>query len=406
MRYVSSVVRNIKRGVFWERLMERLSLGMAIFFRKIIACTVSVDSRKVMFMTFQNEYTCNPKYIAEQILKENLNCDMVWAIGRNTNKALFPKEIRLVRRNSWRFFRELASSRVWVDNALNFIWLRVPKKKEQVYLQTWHGSMGLKRIGRDDIKNKQWLARAEWCDRDTDYCISNSEFENRVYRESYWPTVNILPYGHARNDVFFRCEPGHVRELKEKICRTYGLCSDYRIALYAPTFRDDKALDHYDLDYSRVLAALKKRWGGEWYLFARFHFQSKSAQFAEQEDNVVNLSHYPDMQELMLVADVGITDYSSWICDYLLTRMPGFIYASDLSHYGDERGLYYPLDSTPFPVATRTDELASHIEGFDDAIYQSKIELFLADKGCVEDGYASARVVGKIRALLDEPEHA
>ena len=87
---------------------------------------------------------------------------------------------------------------------------------------------------------------------------------------------------------------------------------------------------------------------------------------------IKDVSKYSDIQELMLITDVGITDYSSWIFDFLLTGKPAFIYADDIYLYEDERGFYYPLSTTPFPIAQTSDELQRNIIKFDLQKYENK----------------------------------
>ena len=79
--------------------------------------------------------------------------------------------------------------------------------------------------------------------------------------------------------------------------------------------------------------------------------------------------------------------------------MPGFIFATDIEEYNTERGFYYPLESTPFPIARDNDELVRAVEQFDEAGYKDDVERFLAEKGCIEDGHAAERVADKIAEL-------
>ena len=110
-------------------------------------------------------------------------------------------------------------------------------------------------------------------------------------------------------------------------------------------------------------------------------------------EKVVNVTDYPDMQELLCGVDLGITDYSSWMCDFVLTNKPGFLYTSDIEKYVDERGFYYPLESSPFPVAKTNEELYKKILNFDEKKYKKDVKDFLKDKGCCEQGNASKTVV-------------
>ncbi|MBQ2202284.1 MAG: CDP-glycerol glycerophosphotransferase family protein, partial [Clostridia bacterium] len=106
------------------------------------------------------------------------------------------------------------------------------------------------------------------------------------------------------------------------------------------------------------------------------------------------------IQEIMLVADAAITDYSSWIYDYILTGKPGFIFATDIKSYDQERGFYFPLSSTPFPIAKNNEELENNILQFDEAHYQTEVEAFLKDKGCFENGDAAKRTADLIETIM------
>lgn len=94
-----------------------------------------------------------------------------------------------------------------------------------------------------------------------------------------------------------------------------------------------------------------------------------------------------------------ITDYSSCIFDFMLSRRPGFIFATDIEEFNTERGFYYPLEETPFPIARNNEELMQNIRNFDEAAYHNGVEEFLINKGCIEDGCASERVADKIAEL-------
>jgi len=115
----------------------------------------------------------------------------------------------------------------------------------------------------------------------------------------------------------------------------------------------------------------------------------------------VDATDYPDIQELMVAADAGITDYSSWILDYILTGKPGFIYAVDAEDYELTRGMYYPLKESPFSVAMSMEKLVENITGFDADVYANEVKHFLNRMGCVEDGNASSRTVEFIKQITN-----
>ena len=409
MRIFRKIAKNFVEGQFFKVIFTLIAdffrglracvdYGLAAIARFILCHTNKVQNNKVMFMTFNNNYMCNQKYICEEILKQKLPLDIVWAATKaQIASGQYPKGVRLVVRDSYEFFKEVTTAKVWVDNALNFTWNPIPKKKEQFYLQTWHGSMGLKRIGKQDVKNARWSMSAAMAGKATDLCISNSTFETEVFRQTHWPKAKILELGHARNDVFFM-DKQEQAAVKAQVCAYFGIPEDCHIALYAPTFRNDDSAETYDLEHSKFLDALEAKFGGHWVVLNRYHFKTKAARKnVTVDERIISATAYPDIQDLMIAADVGLTDYSSWICDFVLTGRPGFIYAPDLKEYDSERGFYYPLEETPFPIAETNEELVERIQNFDPTLYETKRQEFLKARGCKEDGHAAEKIVEIIK---------
>ncbi len=351
-----------------------------------------IRRRMVLLQTFQGEYCCNPKYVT-WLLAARAGVEVVWALNRHSDARPLPAGVKVVRKGSLRYYLAAATARVWFENGLNFV--RSPyirKRRGQVYFQPLHGSLGLKRQGLAgaDIRVK--------ADAITDYCISNSAFETEVYRTSYWPTTEILEYGHPRNDVFFGSREEKAR-LSVRVRETLGVASGVRLALYAPTFRPDGDVSCLDLDPVMLKASLERRFGGRWMVLFRLH-RRDAVRCQAPQGSWIDASGYPDIQELMIACDVGITDYSSWICDYVLGDGYGFIYATDVEKYSGNPGFYYPLDSTPFPLADSNEALADAIAAFDPERYLEEKAAFIKSKGCVEDGRASERCARKIMEVM------
>lgn len=403
------VIKALVEKQFIKKVIAKIDKCLSIFTVKLLSLSTPIENNKIVFMTFQGDFTCNAKYIAEEIIREKLSWDLVFVMNKvnfikyNKNPNLLPN-IRIVRRCSLEFYLECLSAKVWIDNAHNFFWEDVPKKDKQVMINTWHGSMGLKRINPEDDKNTTRVQKAKRCDVDTDFLISNSTFEDQVYKDTYWPTRKILKYGHPRNDIFINKNKELSCFVRKKVIEKYNLPEDCKIALYAPTFRDSKTTECYTINYLKLREALGKRFNGNWIILVKYHFQIAKKVLGNSciiDEGVINATDYEDIQELMLVSDIGITDYSSWICDYVLTRKPGFIFATDIEMYNTERGLYYPLESTPFPIATDNEEMERAILNFNEDKYQIDVENFLKEKGCVEDGKAAQRVVKKLVEIID-----
>ena len=290
------------------------------------------------------------------------------------------------------------------ERRLKEVKYKIYKRQGQIYLQTFHGSLGIKKTGidRNDLSKRSINISRKDAEQ-TDYLTSNGKYTTDFFKRTFFNFGKIIETGHPRNDIFFNIPLG----LKEKICLKYAMPLNDKIVLYAPTFREDDSINSYNLDYEKLLTALRNKFTGEWSVMLRLHPRliSKCKQLT-LSNNVFDVTDYSDMQELLAVADVVITDYSSCIYDFMLTRKIGFIYASDLQNYSDGRGLYYPLTATPFPVASNNDEMIKNIMNFDENLYKQKVEEFLKEKGCIDDGHASERVAELINEIMKGNKYA
>ena len=157
------------------------------------------------------------------------------------------------------------------------------------------------------------------------------------------------------------------------------------------------------LDFSLLRQSLEERFGGGWLILMRLHPRMKEfTELLPKEPFCADVTEYPDIQELLAAADAVVTDYSSAVFDFLLTGRPAFLYAPDYKAYETMRGLYYPLEETPFPVALTNAQMAKHIASFDELVYKEKVRDFLEEKGSVEDGRAAFRVAGLIADRIPE----
>ena len=402
----SKIIVSFKDGSFFKKVYNKFKLMIFGIIRKCFESKINIKNDKIMFLTFQGSYNCNPKAVADEIIRQKLPYELVWVVKKDDLKNIkqYPKELKLVRKNTLKLYKEAASCKVFVENANNFEYLKMHKKEGQYILQPWHGAMGFKRLDPGSVKNENWVKKAMELDKITDYCIVNSDFEIDVFRSSYWPTTEMLKYGHPRNDILFN-KNGEFEKYSKKVRERYNIDDDVKIAMYAPTYRDDASLDSYNLDFGKLHEALVKRFGGKWCILLRMHYKIRNMDLPKNlVDKVVNVTDYPDMQELLCVCDFGITDYSSWMCDYVLTRKPGFLYTSDIEKYVDERGFYYPLESTPFPVCKTNEELYEAIISFDENKYLLGVDKFLKDRGSYEEGDASKKVVEKIKEITGYKE--
>ena len=188
---MSSVFKSaLVQGIFFLTVRKNIDAFVGKVTRKLFYRKGKIAENKLFVMTFDNDYTCNARYIVDEILRQKLPIDIVWAGNKASIEGnKFPYGVRTVRRASFEMYEEQATAKVWLDNALNCLWYDMPKKKDQVYINTWHGSMGIKKLQGD----ANWMSYAKKCDKMTDFMVANSTFEEEVYRTTFWPSTPICP---------------------------------------------------------------------------------------------------------------------------------------------------------------------------------------------------------------------
>lgn len=366
--------------------------------------TIRVDNRTIMLTTMQGEYADNIKYICDELLRRKLPYNIIWVL-RGAALGPYPPELHFVKDDSVDYYRMAAKSKIIIQNGHSLQKDSVQKRKNQYWMQTWHGSLGLKRLEGAGGDKRFYEKMKRLDSRQTNFIITNSKFEDDVFSSTYWPGVPILKLGHARNDILFDASKKTATYLRKKILKRLNIPdSNQKFLLFAPT-HDDKNLNQAfgNIDFDKLRDTLSSKFGGTWDILIRTHNNNKrqsSRWLSGLPLYCYNASFYPDMQELLVLADVGLTDYSSWISDYILTRKPSFLFGVNVKKFNMTRGFYFNLEHTPFTMATNNAELMENIANFNQKEYEKKIDKFLTECKSIDDGKASARIVDKIEELM------
>ncbi|GAA3607654.1 CDP-glycerol glycerophosphotransferase family protein [Marihabitans asiaticum] len=345
------------------------------------------------------QYSDSPRAIYEELVRRGDPRTKVWVYERAV--PVWDPELVVVKRLSPAYFWHLGRSRYWVTNQ-NFPHY-VRRRRDGVYLQTWHGTP-LKRmlhdldevVGRDE----GYVERVDQAISQWTALLSPSPYATRAFRSAFRYEGEVLELGYPRNDILVA---PHSEATRETVRQRLQLAEGTRAVLYAPTFRDDAKGGRgfsFDLpfDLERVVAALPD----DVVLLLRMHVLiANRLQIPEHlAGRVVDASRYPDIQELYLVSDVLVTDYSSVFFDYALLRRPMIFHAYDLDSYRDDlRGFYLDYEAAvPGPVTQTDDELVAALST---ALARSSsadptIEEFLATYAPHDDGHAAARVVDAV----------
>lgn len=371
-----SAAKKIQKGVAWT-----------------LYRALPVHKNKVVFSSFYGRGASdNPKAVIDALAKCPEKLDIVW-LAKDTAHAGVPDNVRVVEYDTPAAIRELSTAKVWVDNCRKGAH---HKKKGQYYMQTWHG-FALKRIERDvadKLNTPENAAYAEYAKRDSaqiDAIISNSTFMTKIYQESFWYHGSVLEYGSPRNDILV--DPP--ADAKKRIAAALQLPEDCNFVIYAPTFRADHSLEAYQLDYHAVCKACEQRFGGRWIMLVRLHPNIMQMAKDLTFDNQVTFdaTAFDDMQLLLSACDAVITDYSSLMFDFALTRRPCFQFATDIDDYKNDRNFYFPIDETPFPLAKSNEQMVQKILDFNETAYRQDWDAFYQKMGFCEDGNASQRCV-------------
>lgn len=389
-RYIRKRVKKAKI----ERILFYLCRIFPIQRNKIVFCCIEGTTG----------YSCNPKYIANELINRNKEYELVWLVNDISKK--FPKEIKVVRNTLWNRAFQLSTSHFWVDNSRKQ--LEVQKRKGQIYIQTWHAKLGFKPtcLDRGESFSKIAYLISKHDSEMIDYVLSNSKWYDESLPKGMLYTGSILRTGSPRCDILIN---GRL-ECRNEVRKKYQLPKEAKIIMYAPTFRGGSQEMKREIkmnpcfpDFERLTKALENRFEGKWYIFLRLHPQlvARGASRKVKNSFIVDVSKTDDMYEILAGCDAFITDYSSAAFDAAVMKVPIFLYIEDYKEYEEERGkLLWDLDKLPFPFAANNEELEMQVKCFNRNKYLKKLEQLFQETQVLEDGKAAIRVVNMIEKLM------
>ena len=366
-----------------------------------------INPKKIVFTTIEGTtgFSCNPKYIALELLRRRQDLDLVWLVDDMAKE--FPPGIRKVENTLQNRAYELATAAVWVDNSRKQLECR--KRPGQFYLQTWHASLHIKPTGLD--RGASFSRIAELVSRHdssmVDVLITNSPWmEEHVPRSIVYDGATCRT-GSPRVDVLLRDR----ERCRSAFRKKYGLAESTRILLYAPTFRSGSQGTNRSIarqeqmpDFAGLKEALAKKFPGEWVIVLRLHPQLTARHIGaglSEDSFVMDASEEDDMSEVLGACDMLLTDYSAMSFDAAYMHIPVFLYVRDLQEYVNERGgLMWRLEELPFLHAESDEELGKIIADFDEALYETRLVDFLSKQEILEDGRASQRAADLVERHL------
>lgn len=282
------------------------------------------------------------------------------------------------------------------------------KKKNVVYIQTWHGTP-LKKLALDmdsvsmaedkDIaayKEKFYKNAMTW-----DYLIAQNDFSARIFRSAFGFEKNMLTIGYPRNDVLIgKNNENYIAFLKKEL----SLPKDKKIILYAPTWRDNEfySSGKYKFNPHMDFDLLKEKLSDEYCMIVKYHYLVKDLiDWSPYKGFIYDFDLNYDISLLYLAADLLITDYSSVMFDYSILKRPMLFYCYDYDNYKDNlRGFYFDFEKeAPGPISYKTQELIEDILQYDRVKYIKQYERFSDKYNKAENGTACKEICSLIEKI-------
>ena len=357
---------------------------------------IPTDGNKIFFMRGGGAYGDNAKAVAEYIHKNYPEVKLVWSYESSNSLNTLPNYIVPVKYETKDYFREMATSRAWV--CCNTLPLGTIKRKDQIYIQTWHADKGFKKFANDAARdlesyrkktNNRKFAESEICD----YFITGADWFVPKIRSALDYSGKIINHGTPRNDCLIYIDIERKNELKNKL----GLSENIKVLLYAPTFRDHSSsaeIVDSNIELQTILTAMENKTGDKWVCLLRAH-SGKQLIMNEliQGEDFIDVTIYPDMADLLVISDMLITDYSSCAGDFALTKGFILLYQDDYESYtSKDRTLYFDISESPFFVAHNTSEALSIIKMVDKNTVIKNCEDILKFYGSNESGQSAKEV--------------
>lgn len=304
-------------------------------------------------------------------------------------------------RGSVKFTKQLAMSDIiMIDDFLPFVY-KFDYPENVKFVQVWHAcgafkSLGFEREGKPGAPKTN--TRVHKC---YTHMPVSSVHSGRHHAEAFGlPEKVFLPIGIPRTDIFFDEE--YKKNMVAKLHKQFPVLDQRKkVYLYAPTFRGNNAVDARfpmeRIDWKKWGAFLKER--NELLLIKMHPFVKKRVPIPEEyKDYMLDLSEYREVNDILFISDVMITDYSSVMYEFSLLRRPMYFYAFDQRMYENSRDFYEPYEDTvpSTSVIVKTFPALMHaLENTDDYDYDA-LDRFVKKNFTYTDGKSTDRFIDEI----------
>ena len=362
--------------MFLLRKIKKLASKIIKISYHLLDKFIPVDDKTVIFTSFHGRgYSDNPKAIYEEMIKDPRFKDFtfIWAIKKHKQKNIEIPDAKIVEYFSVPYFYYISKAKYWIFNYKMPMYIE--KKKNQVYLQTWHGTP-LKRLAHDiQVDENTTFYRSgmsyekmvETYDVDVaryNYMISPNKFCTEVFQSSFGINrERLIETGYPRNDFITNASDEDILNIKKK----YNIPTDKKIVLYAPTWRDNSYVSSgYTFELEANFHKWKETFGDEYIVVFKPHYLiiNKFADDKSLDGFLYSIDATAEINELYVISDILITDYSSVFFDYAVLNRPIYFYMYDLESYREElRGFYLDIyKELPGKIYEKEEEMLEDIK--------------------------------------------
>lgn len=369
--------------------VNRLFNWTASIFLRMWGWFIPTDDKMVVFSGHTRKYNDSPRALYEYMLAHpnqfgQYTC--VWALEDPRNVEVPGNPIK-VKADTLQYFKYTLKARYWVtcvniERSLHY------KKRSCRYLNTWHGTP-FKHVGNDAGVRKDY----DFGDIDL-FCYA-SAFEKDIFMRAFRVHEEaMIPTGLPRNDVLYNVTPEEIGLLKQRL----GLPMDKKIILYAPTWRDST-------DNGKTCAIKPpmdaKKWEevlrDDYVVLFRMHAYTNKLLGLKFNDTLRDYSSYPNVNDLFMVADILISDYSASMADYSILERPIVCFTYDYEEYQDERGLYMDYNNEmPSGILRTEDQVLHYIKSMNYATECEKTKSMIKDRLLTYGGSATRDCLEKL----------
>jgi CDP-ribitol ribitolphosphotransferase / teichoic acid ribitol-phosphate polymerase len=374
-----------KPGLFYRFLTTKM---FVVFYYLFHMFPVKAD--RVLFASdSRSEIGGNLQFVYEEMKRQNLQYDFKFLFKENSFvRKSFVEIVKLA------YYCATSGKTLLEENYPMISLLKIRPKADLI--QLWHGAGAFKKFGYSRMGQPGGPKMHSKDHRNYTKAVVSSKNVIQQYAEGFdIEPEKVLPLGIPRTDIFF--DENYKKAKREELYSQYPFLKGKKIILFAPTFkgrgRKEAHYPYENLDFKKLYENLSD----EYVFLFKLHFivLNKVTIPHQYADFFYDFTDYREVNDLLLITDILITDYSSICFEYSLMNKPMLFFSYDVEHYISKRGFYFEYQSfIPGHLVKTTDEMVEKIANEDFAL--EKVKPFRDYFFDYQDGKASERVVNQL----------